>query len=181
MKKVFLLLTVAATAAFTLSSCEKLKDAIFQSFETPYGFDVTIPVVTNTSSEISFGEANVRFNLDSIIRANTGNVFGADVVGNVQVKEVAFEVKEGNATSNLANFEYVKLNVAASNASPIIMGPYNIPASASSSISFPVTSSFNVKSLFSGASVNFKVTGKARTATTQPMKVRVNMLLGFDK
>ncbi|MGV3656627.1 MAG: hypothetical protein ACO1NX_01685 [Chitinophagaceae bacterium] len=179
MKKVFLFMAVAATAVLTFSSCEKLKDAIFESFETPYGFEVNVPVVANASSEVVLSETAVRFNLDSIIRANTGNVFGADIVGNVQVRQVSFEVVEGNGSLN--NFEYVKMDVSASNGTPITMGPYTIPTTATSSASFAAGSSFNVKSLFSGASVNFKITGKARTAPTQAMKVRVNLLLGFDK
>ncbi len=181
MKKVFLLMAVAVTAVLTLASCEKLKDAIFEAFETPYSFEVSVPVVTNTTSETTFGESNVRFNLDSIIRANTGNVFGADIIGNVQIKEVAFEVIEGNATSNLTNFAYVKMEVAANGTTPVVMGPYSIPPTATSSASFPVSNSFNIKSLFSGSTVNFKITGKARTATTQTMKVRVNTLIAFDR
>lgn len=181
MKKRFLFLTVAATALFTLSSCEKLKDSLFEAFEIPYSFEVDIPVVTNTTTELTLAETAVRFNLDSVIRANTANVFGADVVGNVQMKELAFEVIEGNATSNLTNFSYVKMEVSSGSSTPVVIGPFNIPSTATSSVSFPVTNSFNVKSLFSGATSNFKITGKAQKETTQVMKVRINTKLAFDR
>ena len=181
MKKffVFFLMAVATTTFF--ASCEKLKDAVFEAFEAPYSFDVNIPIVTNTSSEITLAETNVRFNLDSIIRANTGNVFGANIIGDVRIKEVGFEVLEGNANTNLTNFAYVKMEVGASGGTPTVMGPFNIPSTATSSVSFPVGNSFNIKSLFSGTTVNFKISGKATKATTQIMKVRVNTLMAFDK
>lgn len=181
MKKFLLLCSVAASAAFGFSSCEKLEDAIFESFQAPISFEVSIPVVTNTTSEVALGETAVRFNLDSMIRVQTGNVFGADVVGNMQIKEIGMEVIEGNATSNLANFAYVKMSVAASGTTPVEMGPFSIPTTATGSVSFPVNNSFNIKSLFSGSTVNFKVIGKARTATTQTMKVRVNTMIAFDR
>jgi hypothetical protein len=181
MKKLLLLLGVAASTTFGLSSCEKLEEVLFESFQAPISFDVTIPVVTNTSSEIQLGESAVRFNLDSMIRVHTGNVFGAEVVGNMQVKEIGLEVVEGNATSNLSNFTYVKMAVGASGSTPVEMGPFTIPATANSSLSIPVNNSFNVKSMFSGSTVNFKVIGRARNATTQTMKLRVGLLVAFDR
>mgnify|MGYP003578649896 FL=1 len=181
MKKVFLFLTLAATTVFGLTSCEKLKDSLFEAFEIPYSFEVTIPVVTNTTTELTLGQTAVRFNLDSVIRANTANVFGAEVVGNIQMKELAFEVIDGNASSNLTNFSYVKMEVSSGNSTPVVIGPYNIPSTATSSVSFPVTNSFNIKSMFSGSTVNFKITGKAQKETTQAMKVRINTRLAFDR
>lgn len=181
MKKVFLLTAVAAFSGLIFTSCEKLKDAIFQAFQIPYGFEVTVPIVTNTNTELTLAQTDVRFNLDSVIRANTGNVFGAEVVGNMQIKELAFEVIEGNASSNLTNFAYVKMEVSAPDNAPVVIGPYNIPPTATSSVSFPVTSSFNIKNLFSGATVNFKIIGKARTPTTQAIKVHVNTIIAFDR
>lgn len=181
MKKLFLYLNLAAIATVGFASCEKLEDVLFESFQAPISFDVNIPVVTNTTSEIALGETSIRFNLDSMIRVQTGNVFGTDVVGNMQIKEIGLEVIEGNATSNLSNFAYVKMLIAANGSAPVEMGPFNIPATATGSASFPVNNPFNIKSLFSGSVVHFKVVGKARTATTQTMKVRVNTMVAFDR
>ena len=172
---------MSAVTLFSLSSCQKLKDALFEPFESPITFDVTIPVVTNTSTEIALGETSVRFNLDSVIRANTGNVFGADIVGNMQIKEIGIEIVDGNATSNLSNFSYVKLAITAGNTAPAVLGPFNIPPSATASAAFQVNSSVNVKNMFSGATTNFQIIGRARTPTTMPMKARVSTIIGFEK
>ena len=181
MKKVFLFLAVAATAAFGLTSCEKIEDALFKPFQSPLSFDVTIPVIAETNVEKQMGETVVRYNLDSVIRANTGNVFGADIVGAMYVKDIAIQLQNSDAGNNLSNFDYVKLSVASGNGTPVIMGPFNIPATTTTSVSFPVTTSINILPFFSGSNVSFKLSGKANKATTKTLTARISATISFEK
>lgn len=181
MKKVFLLLAIAACATFSFSSCQKLEEIIFQPFESPYTFEVTIPVVTNTTSELPMGTTNVRFNLDSVIRANTGNVFGADIVGSMHISEIGITLLDSDASNNLSNFEYVKLGVATDGTTPVVIGPLNIPAGATTTTTFALGNGLNVKSLFSGANTRFELSGKAKTATTKTLKARISAIISFEK
>jgi hypothetical protein len=180
MKKVFLMLAVAATATLGLTSCEKIEDALFKPFDSPLSFEVTIPVVSNTTDETEMGQTVVNYDLEKVIRDNTGNAFGADIIGAMYIKDVAIQLLESDANNDLSNFDYVKLSVAAGSA-PAVMGPFNIPASATTSASFAVTPRVNILPFFSGSNVTFKMTGKANTATTRTLRARVSATITFEK
>ena len=81
MKKVISMLAVAATATFGLTSCEKIENALFKPFDSPLNFEVTIPVISNTTAESEMGQTVVNYDLEKVIRDNTGNAFGADIIG----------------------------------------------------------------------------------------------------
>ncbi len=179
MKKLCLL-TVVAFLALSFTSCKKIEDALFKPFESPLSFEVTIPVISNTTSEVSMGQTNVRYNLDSVIRKNTGDVFGADIVGAMYINEVGIQLLENISSNNLSNFDYVKLSVS-TGGTPAVMGPFNIPTGASTSAVFSVSNSPNIKPFFSGSNVTFSMSGKANKATTTTLRARVSATIKFEK
>lgn len=180
MKKVLFMLTVAATTAFGFASCEKIENALFKPFESPLNFEITIPVITNTSAEVGMGQTNVRYNLDSVIRKNTGDVFGADIVGAMYINQVGIQLLDSDGANNLGNFDYVKLSVS-SGGTPAVMGPFNITAGSTTNAAFPITNSVNIKPFFSGNNVSFSMTGKANKATTKTLRARVSATIKFEK
>ena len=179
MKKRFLL-SFLAFATLWFSSCDKIEDALFKPFESPLNFEVTIPVITNTSSEVNMGQTIVRYNLDSIIKKNTGDVFGADVVGSMYINQIGIQLLDNNASNHLGNFDYVKLAVS-SGGTPAVFGPFNIPAGAAASAAFTTSNSPNIKPFFSGSNVIFAMNGKANKATTQPLRARISATIRFEK
>lgn len=179
MKKLSLLFAVAF-ASVSIISCEKIEKALFKPFESPLSFEVTIPVISNTTSEVGMGQTNVRYNLDSVIRKNTGDVFGADMVGAMYINQVGIEFLDGDGANSLANFDYVKLSVSAGNP-PAVFGPFAIPAGTTFSKSFTVDNSPNIKPYFSGSTVTFSMSGKANKATVKELRARISATLKFEK
>lgn len=175
-----ILLSFVAFAALCTTSCEKIENALFKPFESPLNFEVTIPVISNTSAEVNMGQTIVRYNLDSIIKKNTGDVFGADVVGSMYINQIGIQLLDNNASNHLGNFDYVKLSVS-SGGTPVILGPFNIPAGSSASAAFTVSSSPNIRPFFSGSNVTFVMNGKANKATTQPLRARISATIRFEK
>lgn len=175
-----LVIFAAVSLALCLSSCEKIENALFKPFESPLNFEVTIPVISNTSAEQSMGQTQVRYNLDSVIRKNTENVFGADIVGAMYINQIGIQLLDNNASNNLSNFDYVKLSVS-SGSTPAVLGPYNIPGGATATTSFTVTNSPNIKPFFSGSTVTFSMQGKANKATTQNLRARISATIRFEK
>jgi len=176
-----MLFAVVASVTLGLSSCEKLEDALFKPFQSPLSFDVTIPVISETNVEKQMGETVVRYNLDSVIRANTANVFGADIVGAMYIKEIGIQLQNSDAANDLGNFDYVKLSVASGGGTPMVMGPFNIPATTTNAITLPAPPSINILPFFSGSNVTFKLSGKANTATTKALTARVSATISFEK
>ena len=179
MKK-FMLLSVLSVTLLMTSSCEKVKDALFKPFESPLSFDITIPVITSTTAEVNMGETVVRYNLDSIIKKNTGEVFGSDIVGAMYINEIGIQLMDNDANNNLGNFEYVKLSVSSGN-TPATFGPFTMPETANSSATFSVSNGANIKPYFSGSNVYFEMDGKANTATTKALRARVSATIRFEK
>ena len=179
MKKRFGFFAVAAVV-LCLTACEKIEQALFKPFESPLNFEVTIPVITSTAAEQNMGATQVRYNLDSVIRKHTENVFGADIVGAMYINQIGVQLLDNNAGNNLSNFDYVKLSVSAGG-TPAVLGPYTIPAGASSSASFAVSNSPNIKPFFSGSTVTFTMNGKANKATTQTLRARISATIRFEK
>jgi hypothetical protein len=179
MKKSFKILVVASIALY-MTACEKIENALFKPFESPLNFEVNIPVITNTTAEQNMGQTQVRYNLDSIIRKNTENVFGADVVGSMYINQIGVQLLDDNANSNLSNFDYIKLSVS-NGSTPAVLGPYNIPSGVTSNTTFLVSNSPNIKPFFSGATVTFTMDGKANKATSQTLRARISATIRFEK
>lgn len=175
-----ILLSLVAFASLSISSCKKIQSALFKPFESPLNFEVTIPVITSTTAEVNMGETTVQYNLDSIIRKNTGDAFGADIVGAMYINEIGIQLLDNNEANNLGNFDYVKLSVS-SGGTPAILGPFSIPAGANENASFSVSNSPNIKPFFNGSNVKFVMNGKANETTTQTLRARISATIRFEK
>ena len=101
-----------AGVSLCMTACEKIENALFKPFESPLNFEITIPVISNTATEQNMGQTNVSYNLDSVIRKHTENVFGADIVGAMYINQIGIQLLDNNSGNNLSNFDYVKLSVS---------------------------------------------------------------------
>lgn len=180
MKRLIVISTVILFS-LVLASCHKIESALFKPFESPLSFEVTIPVITNTTSEVSMGQSIVQYNLDSVIKKNTGNAFGADIVGNMYIKDIGLQLLESDGDNNLNNFDFVKLSVSAGGSTPVLFGPYNITPGSVSSAIFLVANSPNIKPFFNGTAVTFNLSGKANSVTTRTMRAKISATLKFEK
>jgi hypothetical protein len=181
MKKV-LLTAMSAAALFSFSSCDKAEKLLFQPFESPLNFEITIPVVNTTTAETSMGSTTVSYNLDNEIKNATNNMFDGSVVEKMYIKDVAITIlDQTDADNSLGNFDYVKLNVATNGGTPVVFGPLNMPANSNTQASFTIANSPNIRPYFNGASVDFSLTGKANKVTTRTLRARVSATIRFDK
>lgn len=178
----FILAALSACALFGMSSCDKAEKLLFQPFESPLNFDITIPVVSSTTAESSMGSATLTYNLDSVILANTSNKLDASVVGSMYINEIAISITDPvDMDNNLSNFSYVKMNVSTNGSTPVVLGPFDVNAGAISQDSYTVNGSPDIRSFFNGSPVSFSLTGKAKKATTHEIHARVSATIKFDK
>lgn len=168
-------------AAISFSSCDKAAKLLFQPFESPLNVNVSIPVVTSTEVESSLGETNVDFNLDEEVKNNTDGKVDGSVVGAIYLNEVGISLQNADDANNLSNFEYVTLTIASGSSTPVVFGPFEIPANATTNTSFGVSNSPNIKSYFNGANVKFIIKGKAKTQTSKILESTIGATLKFDK
>lgn len=175
MKKALLSFSVLGTLA--LASCDKVKDAIFPAFETSINdIKVTVPVTTNTTTEMSLGEVVVNFNVDSVIRKHTADQFSIDNAKSIQVVTTTIDVLNGTDENNISNFESVKLSVS-SNTRPT---PVAIASAIITSAVEPLVINGNgtdLKEYLKAGRMTYTLSGKAKKPTTQPLQLEVSLQL----
>lgn len=183
MKKKLLVLSAAIVSMFSLSSCDEIIKELLRPFDTQIQeFQVTIPIVTNTTTETNIGSAQVSFNLDSAIRANSGNNVTINAINSVTVKKIDLGLTNANQLNNFGNFESLKVNYSSNTVTtPVTIATATVPNEYVVSKTIDVTNSPDLKSSFSnGSQMTFTLIGKARSVTTQPLNARVNVTLHIE-
>ena len=176
MKKALFLASAFALSAI-LPSCDKAAELLFKAFESPLSFNVTLP--PTAAGEIR-ATNTVSYNLDAEIKAKTNNQFGADFVKAIYINQIAVTLNNSNATNNLSNFESISLAVSSNGGAPVVLGPFVVPATATTTHTFTVANSPNIRPYFNGQNVTFEVIGRTKTATTIPLQATVAATLKFD-
>lgn len=177
MKKTVLTLSLVMAMIIGLSSCEKVKDALFPGFETSLAnFEITVPVVVNTDVENSLGSTVVNFNLDSIMRANTDNKFGVDNLGSVKVKMIEVEVLNGDEQNNISNFETLKMTLASDQFSSLV-SLVNLTIPDVDQKLIINGNDTELKTYLTGSELTYSLSGKARRETTKELQLSVSVTL----
>lgn len=176
-----LLAAFAVSALLGLSSCDKAEKLLFKPFESPLSFDITIPVVSSTSTETSMGSTTISYNVDSLVKAKTNNAVDGSIVKSMYIQQIAITITDPVDNNNsLSNFNYVKMNVS-QGGTPYVFGPFNVTPGAMIQDSYSVSNSPNIRPFFNGSAVSFSLVGQANKVTTHEMHARVSATIKFDK
>lgn len=180
MKKALLYTLGALAFAAVLQSCNKLKDAIpAQDVSFTASTDITIAAASDTTQQLTMGQASITYNIDSSIKAQTDNKLGYSNIQTVKLKNISLSLTDANANNNFANFT----NATASFTSSANSSPYTIanvqgnPDSYNTALSPAVVSTNDdVKGYFnSQMTLNYILAGKLRRATTQTLHCHVEV------
>lgn len=139
MKKLVLPVVVATLVICAVASCKKTVKAIFPGAESDLPEVVqTMPAIDSVKigttvisvplhTPYSLPRIIQHFNLDSIVKVNTGNNFGAADITSVKVKSFRLKIVQyGDSANNLANFESASFNFSSSTKSdPIKVATVN--------------------------------------------------------
>lgn len=164
-------------------SCKKVVKSVFP------GVDADVPSVTITvpaipfvfPTEASLGQYAASFNLDSIVRVNTGNVFGASDITSVKVKSITLTITNPDPLNNLQNFEYARLQLTSNtNSTPANITTINFPDVYASTITDVPTSSPELISYLGGNQIYYNVFGKLRKVTTKTLTMTVSVKVRIE-
>ena len=139
MKKLVLPVVVATLVICAVASCKKTVKAIFPGAESDLPEVVqTMPAIDSVKigttvisvplhTPYSLPRIIQHFNLDSIVKVNTGNNFGAADITSVKVKSFRLKIVQyGDSANNLANFESASFNFSSNTKSdPIKVATVN--------------------------------------------------------
>lgn len=180
MKKIGALLSVLVLFT-TITGCKKVIDKIFDGFDADVpAIEVKLPIIPLAPpQEIQIGSFTQRFNLDSTIKANSDNTFGAGDVKSIKVKSIQFSLLDADANNNVSNFESARFTFHSNaNATPVQIASVNFPDVYATS--FTYTSDANapeLKDYLKGNELTYTVFGKIRrtTSKTLPLSIQVTL------
>lgn len=179
MKKLFITVSLIG-ALIGITSCNKIKDALFPAIDVELpAFQFSIPAIPFVlNSEASLGSFTMKFNLDSIIRANTAGAFGAGAVSTVKVKQMVISIPNGDQLNNLANFESARFTFSSNTkTTPAEILSITFPDTYSTSTTFTPTDSPELKEYLSGSELTYTLYGKARRITTKSLTFNIQVTL----
>lgn len=163
-----------------LFSCKKIIRKIFQ------GIDADIPVFTVTfppipyapPNELSIGSFSQQFNLDSTIRANTGDVYGADDVSSVKIKQIVFDVENADEQNNISNFESARLTFSSNTKTDTVtIASITFPDTYATTYTYTPANSPELMPYLSGSILTYNAFGKIRRITTMPLTMNIRVTL----
>lgn len=166
---------MAMVAILGLSSCEKIKDKLFTAFITNSAdVEFTINIVTTTNAKTEIGLIKQTVNLDSIIKAETGNAFSLDDITSINMEEAKVTILNPDATNNFANFEegWLEFNTDI-NLTPILVATGLNPDVYADSWMLPVDKSINLKDYLKGTHLAYILQAKARRVTSKPLDCKL--------
>lgn len=188
MKKILLTLLVATMVLGVVTSCKKTVKAIFpeQTFDLPEVLD-TLPKldsirvsgfpVTEVPLHTTFTLPRItqHFNMDSIVRANTGNNFGAGDITSVKVKEFRLKIVSGfDANNNLSNFETASFNFSSnSNATATKVATVNFDNVYSVEKVISGDGTPELRSYLNGTELYYDISASLRKHTDRIMRVSI--------
>lgn len=105
-KKIILLaLVILATG----TACNKIIKAILQSFTFNAPITVSIPVMPVVGSTDTIWLPTFNFNVDSLIKVQTGNSYDLNLVDDVQIEDMQLTLNNTDANNNISNFSAINI------------------------------------------------------------------------
>jgi hypothetical protein len=180
MRKIVFCGLVILVLAAGLWGCKKIIRGLFQGIDADVPpFSITFPPIPFAPpDEVAFGTFTQQFNLDSAVRANTNNVYGANDVSSVKVKKIVFSLANADSLNNISNFESARFTFA-SNAKPdpVTIASITFPETDTSAYTYTPTNSPELKPYLVGSELYYNTFGKVRSVTTKPLTLALRVTL----
>jgi hypothetical protein len=174
--KRFLLITLSACAAIGISSCSKTLSLLNKTFtfQLP-AQNFSIPPVPDSVALVSGYMPAISgaftYNLDSCIKANTGNALGVNNIGSFKITSCVITLNNPDSVNNLSAFQ--SLNLAFT--STAVSGTYSLGFDqpnvyAATMTLAPADTSADMKNYLQGSNFNYSIKGQMRKGTTDTMQ-----------
>lgn len=178
MKKNLIILSTAFILLFTWTSCKKIATALFGGFDNTVEMQLSLPAVPIVSPfELPLGQYLYKFNLDSVVKAKTANLYDKDDVTSIKVKQFTITITDADAQNNIANFQSVRVTIHSNtNNSPAELFSATFPDTYATT--FTTTgNNAELLSYLKGTDIVYTMYGKNRRITTKPLTVLISVII----
>lgn len=160
--------------------CKKIVSNIFKGFETTLPkMVVTIPsftVLPGTpvpDEEIALPVFSQKFNLDSLIKANTNGVFGVDDLNSVKLTKMKISIENADQNNNLANFKTLRFALSSNNNNtPVEVATFTFDDSYAETKTYTAPNGGpELINYLKGSQLNYHSHVRIRRFTTKPLRI----------
>src|SRR5690349_2699252 len=111
LKNALLTLLVLLVCIATQPGCKKIAEKVFDGFDLPlFGIPATIPPVP--VSYYTYSTARTwAFNLDSIVKVESGGAFEGSDITSVRLKQATFRIQNADSLANMSDLVMVSLQL----------------------------------------------------------------------
>ena len=183
MKKVIISSFTILIVIALFTSCKKIIAKVFGGTDINVPeVQVTIPAVIALSpNELSLGTFSYNFNLDSIVKANTAGVFGANAVNSVKIKQAVINILNADQLNNFANFKTVRVTLQSNNnTTPVDIISAGFADTYATTFTYVPTNSPELISYLKGSNISYTVYGSLRRTTNKPLTLSLSLTLRAD-
>jgi len=164
----------------TLPECKKIIDKVFS------GFDLTLTAIPTVISPIPvsyypFSIASTwKFNLDSIVKAESRGAFEASDLTSVKVKQTTLRLQNADSLTNLADLHSVSISLYSDTIRmPVTLVTANVPDTAINTLAFDASTSPEILPYLQGSNITYVVTVVLRRPTTHNLVVYTDMVFAI--
>ncbi|MGN6355658.1 MAG: hypothetical protein ACTHLB_19895 [Parafilimonas sp.] len=165
-------------------SCKKLIQAVFPgkdiALET---LKISVPPTpfADSSNEIALGSFDTYVNTDSIVRSETGGVFGINSIASIKVKEIIIKATNADELNNVSAFKSFRIAISSDvKPQPTNIVNIDIPSSATDSYRASISNSPDITGYLKGTNITYTIYGSLLQATTKTLKLSCNIVVRAD-
>jgi len=180
MRKIFLSVFIVSALFAGLFACKKIIRTLFQGIDADVPtFSLTLPAIPFAPpNEVPLGTYSQHFNLDSTVRANTNNVYGANDVSSVKVKQINFTISNPDSLNNISNFESVRFTFSSNTkADTVTIASIVFPDTYAAAYTYTPVNAPDLKPYLNGNVLYYNAYGKLRRITTKPLTLNLQVTL----
>jgi len=181
-KNILLSLLGAFICTMVFNSCSKVASQLAQSLGWT-GVDVTIsvpPISDTTMQHASMAIGTFNYNLDSFIKAKTGNALGIKNVDTFRFTSCTLTITNPDTTDNFGNFQTALASFSTStNTTTASLGEIdNNPSTYAATLTLPINNTTNLRSYIPNSgpvTINYSYGGKLRGKTTTTINIQAHV------
>ena len=178
MKKNLITLSALLIILLSFAGCKKIASAIFGGFDTSVDYQVSVPVVPIVLPvEMPLGQYMYKFNLDSIVKAQTAGIYNANDVKSIKAKEFNITITNADQLNNVSNFQNIRVTIHSNtNSTPAELFAVTFPDTYAASFTTPGNNT-ELVSYLKGSDITYTIYGKNRRITTKPLIIYLSVTI----
>lgn len=161
--------------------CKKIVEKVFSGFDLPLnGIPTIIPRIPISYLPISVA-STYKFNLDSIVKAESRGAFGGKDLKSVKVTHATLHLQNADSATNMTALLTVSIQLYSDTIrTPITLVQANVPDTATNTLNFDASNSPEILPYLQGSRITYIVSVLSRQSTMHSLLFLTDITLRIE-